>query len=178
YSMHAIVPDLVLGITRLARDLMLAGHRKLGAVEPRGSTSVSQALRQAAARYAPETLIETAEAAEAADLVRTGATALVCGSSNGARKTRATLDKHGITVPGRVSLAAVGCSSPDAACSGYFVDCGKISEGIVNLLKDAIPRPVTLWIPGTWVDRGTIAPTGSALPFEEPPPLQISGVVV
>ena len=54
YSMNAVVIDRTLGVSCLAHDLMLAGHRQFFAVERRGQTSVVDAIRRAAQRYAPE----------------------------------------------------------------------------------------------------------------------------
>jgi hypothetical protein len=178
YSMHAVMPDVALGVQRLARDLVLAGHRRLGAIEPRGSTAVAHALRQAAGRYNAEATVDSVDPSEAADLVDGGATALVCGSVRDARQARAALDARGIAVPQRASLVAVGCACPDAQCSGYFVDCAKIGQAVLDLLKDCNPRPVSLWLPGQWVERGTLAPIGSGLSIESDAPLRVSGVVV
>ena len=178
YSVHAVVPDTAMDVTRAARDLFLAGHRKLGAVEPQGSTLISHTLRQAAARYARDTVVEMADASQAAELVNGGITALLCGCCRDARLAKAALAARHISVPQQVSIVAVGCSGPDAECSGYFVDLEKIAQAAVNLLKDTAQRPVTLWIPGTWVDRGSIAPTGEAPLVEEAQPFRVSGVVV
>ena len=178
YSMHAVLPDVALGASRLCRDLMLAGHRRLAALEPRGRTVVAQALRHAAPRYAPGATIDSADASEAPALVDHGVTALVCGSTGDARSARAALAAQGIDVPGQVSLTAVACMCPEAACSGYFVECRQIAESAISLLRDARTRPVTLWLCGSWVDRSTIAPTGAALPLDETAPLRVSGVVV
>jgi hypothetical protein len=178
YSMHAVMPDVTLGVQRLARDLVLAGHRRIGALEALGSNTVAHALRQAAGRYAPEAKIDSANPGEAAALVEAGVTALVCGSVSDARLARAALDARGIAIPEQVSLVAVGCTCPDAQCSGYFVDCEKIGLAAVELLKDGNPRPVSLWLPGQWVERGTLAPIGAGLAIESDAPLRVSGVVV
>ena len=178
YSMHAVLPDVVLGAQRLARDLLLAGHRRLGAAEPRGSSAVVHALRQAATRYAPDATVDAADPADVAALVDAGVTALVCGCVRDARQARAALAARDVAVPQQVSLVAVGCACADAQCSGYFVDCERIGQSVVDLLKDASPRPVSLWLPGQWVERGTLAPIGAGLSIEPQPRLRVSGVVV
>jgi hypothetical protein len=178
FSMHAVLIDVALGVSRIGRDLLLAGHRRLGAVEPHGSTGVLHALRQAAARYAPDAIVDAASAEEAIQLVDSGATALVCGSVHDARKARLTLAARNIAVPDRVSLTAVGCACPQAGCSGYFVECQRIAEAIIGLLKDATTRPITFWLPGNWTERGTLAPTGAGIAIESNTPLRVSGVVV
>lgn len=178
FSMHAVSIDVPLGVSRLGRDLLLAGHRRIGAVEPQGSSVVMQTLRQTASRYSIDAAIESADASEVATLVDHGITALVCGSVKDAKQTREALRQRGIDVPSAVSVTAAGCTCPEAACSGYFVECQKIVEAVIGLLKEAPIRPVSLWLPGAWVDRGTLAPTGAGLPLEQTAPLRVSGVVV
>jgi hypothetical protein len=175
YSMHTVQMDIALGVSRLGRDLILGGHRRLGAVERRGSHAVALALRQAAARYAPDIVVEAAEAAEIGALLQGGATALVCGSIDDARKVRATLAERHVSVPGQLSVTCVGCTCPDADCSGYFVECQKIAEAVIALLKDIPPRPVTLWLPGTWIDRGTLAPAAANVGTAESVSYHITG---
>ena len=178
YSMHAVMPDVTLGVQRLARDLVLAGHRRLGAVEPRGSSAVTHALRQAACRYSPDATVDSVDPVDVAALVDAGVTALVCGSVRDARRARAALAGRGIAVPQQISLVAVGCTCPDAQCSGYFVDCEKIGQAVVDLLKESNPRPVSLGLAGQWVERGTFAPIGAGLSIAPEAPLRVSGVVV
>src|SRR3954471_2541020 len=50
YSMNAVLIDRTLGASQLARELMLAGHRRFLAVERRGSTQVADAIRKTAQR--------------------------------------------------------------------------------------------------------------------------------
>jgi hypothetical protein len=166
YSVHAVQMDVTLGVSRLGRDLLLAGHRRLGALEPRGSTVVAQALRQAAIRYAPDAIVETADPIEIEMLLDMGITAFVCGSVKGARQARSVLATRNVKVPEQVSLAAVGCSCPNAGCSGHFVECEKVAQAVVGLLKDVPARPVSLWLSGTWVDRGTLAPISGRVEIE------------
>jgi hypothetical protein len=178
YSVHAVLADVALGAARLGRDLLLAGHRRLAAVEPRGTAAVSHALRQAVGRYASDAIVESCDAAEVASLVESGVTAFVCDSAASASGAMAILRERGIDVPGQVSLTAVGCTCPAAGCSGYFVPCDQLVATAVQLLNESQPRPTTLWLPGTWIDRGTMAPTGTGLPLEAGTPLRVSGVLV
>lgn len=178
YSMHSVMTDAGLGVQRLARDLILAGHRKLGAVEPRGSSAVAHALRQSALRYASDAVVECADASEAGMLVDNGFTALVCGAVRDAAQTRATLAAKNIQIPQQVSLVAVGCTCGGASCSGYFVECEKIAKAVIELLSDTHARPVAFWLPGHWMERGTVAPVGAGLPMQHPTPLRVSGVMV
>jgi hypothetical protein len=178
YSVNAVVVDAAMGVTRLARDLLLAGHRHLGAIEPTESQLVSQNLRRAMERFRPDAEIETGNASQAAMLVENGVTALVCGSVDDARTAMRKLKEHGIPVPGRVCVTAVGCTCPEAQCSGYFVDCAKLAEAAAKLLTEPPARPVTLWLSGQWIDRGTLAPSQGHLTLEHAANLRISGVTV
>ena len=167
YSTHAVLADAALGAARLARDLMIAGHRRLAAVEAPGSTTVSNAMRQAARRYERDAVVETCSLADIehgrgiSAVIDAGVTALVCDSSDCARRTRFALSRHGIDVPGRLSLAAVGslCGAEAAPCTGYFVDCGPLAEAVVSLLRGpGSGRPTTLWLAGEPVEQGTTGP--------------------
>lgn len=178
YSMHAVLSDIGLGVQRLARDLMLAGHRRIGAIEPRGSSTVAHALQQGVARYAQDAIVEVAEPSEAGMLVEHGITALVCGSARDAGQTRQTLSANGIQIPQQASLVAVGCACGAAQCSGYFVACEEIAKSVIDLLSNPHPRPVSFWLPGQWVERGTLAPVGTGLQVEQANPLRVSGMMV
>lgn len=178
YSMHSVLPDVGLGVQRLARDLMLAGHRRIGIVEARGSTEVAHGLRQAAARYATDAVIKAVASTEVGELVEGGFTAVACGSVVDAREARAELAANGVQVPQQISVVAVGCACPAAGCSGYFVDCEAVAKAVVGLVTDSHPRPLALWLPGKWIERGTLAPVGPPLSVESQMPLRVSGVVV
>jgi hypothetical protein len=178
YSVNAVLVDVALGVSRLGRDLLLAGHRRLGAVEPRGRVAVAQTLRRAAERYGAGATIDASEAGEVMPLIDSGITALVCGSVADARTVMQSLADNQISVPGRVCVTSVGCACPEAACSGYFVDCGKLADSAVKLLTESPLRPVTLWLSGQWIDRGTMSPIGAGLPLEQTSELRISGVTV
>ncbi len=188
YSTHAVLPDAALGATRLVRNLLLAGHRRLAAVEPPGSTVVTLALRQAAARYAPamngdssEAIVESVAPQESASLAPPsdwagatgglgGVTAVICDSAASAREVRKSLQQRGAQVPGDVCLGAVGCACDAAGrdpvgcgfpCSGYFVSCQQVVDAIVGLFTDTPSRPTTLWLAGQFVDVGTIQGPGN-----------------
>lgn len=170
YSTHAVLVDLVLGAQRVARDLLCAGHRRLAAVEPAGSTSISQTLRQFASRYRAggEAVVETFSPAEmeagsgVAALAEGGFTAVVCDSVSTANRVRGALGQFGVDVPGQLSLVSVGClcgGKMACPCSGYFVDCEPLADAVIKLLGDGPPaRPTTLWLVGDFLDRGTMGP--------------------
>lgn len=176
YSMHAVLPDVTLDASRLARDLLLAGHRRLAALEPRGTNTVARALRQTVAQCTADAEIDSADPAQVSELVDRGITALVCSSAGDARQARAALSACGADVPSQVSLVAAGCACGAESCSGYFVECRKLAEAALELLRGNHPRPVVLWLAGSWVDRGTLAPA-AGLPLGNSVPLRVSGVV-
>ncbi|HET6246396.1 MAG TPA: GntR family transcriptional regulator [Tepidisphaeraceae bacterium] len=178
YSMHSVLLDIALGASRLGRDLMLAGHRRIAAVEPVGSTALSMTLRTAIARYAPDAIVDACTPDEVSSLLDTGVTAIVCGTTHAANKTRAELQKAAISVPGQVSLAAVGCVDDIAPCSGYYCSAKQLADAVVGLLRDAAgTRPATLWLAGAWHDLGTTGPT-VPIPVEEVAKLRLGGVLV
>lgn len=175
YSVHSVLVDEELGLSRVARDLLLAGHRRLAAVEPVGQTTVARALRQAAQRIAPDASVEPCTPGDAVALLDDGATAFVCHAASAAARVNESLAAAGADVPGRASVAAVGnicdaAAGDEPPCTGYFVDCRRLADAVIQLLKDAAAstRPVTLWLAGDLVDRGTIA-VGSAVPGAELP---------
>src|SRR5258708_17032127 len=57
FSTHAVLADVTLGVMRMGRDALLAGHRRLAAIEPRGHTAAAHALQHAARRYSPDAVV-------------------------------------------------------------------------------------------------------------------------
>ena len=169
YSLNSVMIDVPFGVSRIARDLLMAGHRVIGAVERRGRHTVSSAARAAAQRYAPEAVIESAEGREIAALLNAGATALICGSAAEARIAETILSSLNTDV----SVAAVGCGCASGKYSGYFVDCSQIADAIVRFLQEPAARPTTLWLAGTWTDRGSIKPVGMLREGELRPPYAV-----
>jgi hypothetical protein len=174
YSMHAVLVDAALGAARIARDLILAGHRRFAVVESNGTNVVTQAVRQTGVRLASDAVtVDTYSPEDASRLSRSGATAIVCDSAATARRVRAAmaipaeaadttpgLAAAAPALPAGVALSAVGIAWGEAPCSGYYVDGTKLAEQVVSLLKDPpSARPATLWMAGEFIDRGT---TGSA----------------
>ncbi|HEX8914426.1 MAG TPA: GntR family transcriptional regulator, partial [Humisphaera sp.] len=158
-AMHCVTPDAAMAVTKLGRDLLLGGHRRLVAVEPAGRSGVTQALRQAAARYAPDAVIDTCAPNEVATLLGDGAVAFVCDSAASARQARAAVAAN---AAGDVAVAAVGIAAEDEApVSGYYADPRQVAATAAGLLRDPPARPATLWLTCNWVDRGTV-PTPAA----------------
>jgi hypothetical protein len=158
YSMHAVLMDGDNAVVSIARDLMLAGHRRIAAVEARNSMFVSESLRKAAQRYAPRAEIDRCFPGDVRCLVEHGVTAMVCDSAPAASRVLEQLEAMQVAVPAKVSVAAVGYVGHDYPCSGYYVGWPQAAEAILELLRERPQRPTTLWIPGRFMDQGTIAP--------------------
>jgi hypothetical protein len=160
YSTNAVLVDRVLGASCLARDLMLAGHRRFVAVERRGRTQISQAIRHAAQRYAKDSTVDVAFVSEAVGAVEMGATAVICDGASAAAQVRIDLEKSGKTTPANASIAAVGAVAGTPQCSGYFVRIEQKIEAIVRMVREGnTRRPNTVWLAGSFVDVGTTGPT-------------------
>ena len=166
FSHHAVVIDASLAGARLGRELLLAGHRRIGVIEPRGSSALIQSIRRISARYSADAVVDTCEVEEMASLIENGFTALVAASAELAVRAKASLLSLGISVPGQVSLAAVGCVAGPPPCSGYFASPRQIAESVAGLLRDGQPtRPAALWLAGQWQDAGTLG-TGEIVPLD------------
>lgn len=154
YSVNAIIPDYALAVSQLARELLLAGHRRFGVIEERGQTTIADGLRRAAQRFSAECAIDIGSPKDARLLVESGVTALICDSPLSAQAARSALQSAGISVPARVSVAALGVADT-APCSGYFVPPAAIVESVTQLLRDPPLRPATLWLTPRYHDGGT-----------------------
>lgn len=178
YSTHCVMIDNILGTACISRDLMLAGHTRLAAVEQRGSTVIADTIRKTAARFAPAAVVDVCSVEEAASMVQHGVTALVCDSSAGARMAIQQLTSRGIEVPSQVSVAAVCCVDGDYPSTGYFVSPLQMADAIVEMLRETQnKRPATLWLAGSMLDRGTTGMIRGGVPqHQQPSVMKISGL--
>lgn len=177
YSIHSVLLDVALGVSRLGRDLVLAGHRRFAAVEPPGSTTVSTVLRQSIARYDAEASVDVCSPDDISTMLDSGVTAIICGSCSDATHVKSLLQKLSALVPAQVSLAAVGCTADLAPCSGYYCTADQIAQAVAGVLRDAVGiRPATLWLAGTFHDLGTTGPT--AIAIEEAAGARLDGALV
>jgi hypothetical protein len=158
YSTHLVAFDGQLGVSLLGRDLLLSGHRRLAAVEPRGCTVVAHSLRQAAARYAPDADVDACFPEDVPAMVESGVTAFVCQNVELAALVKNQLTALGVEIPSRVSLVALGSTSDEQAFTGYFMSRSDKAAAIIQLLSQQTTRPTALWLAGQFVDRGTMAP--------------------
>lgn len=165
YSTHAVIADAAHGLTRLARELMLAGHRRFCAVESRGDPLVSRILRASASQYAPDATLDTCAASEASAIVEQNHTTVLCDSPESAATVRRILESRGVSIPGRIALAACGVLTTSAPpCSGWYVPVRQIADTVGQILRDKQPRrPATIWLTGNFIDTGTME-TESMIP--------------
>jgi hypothetical protein len=165
YSMHTVLIDRALGASVLARDLFLAGHRRVAAIEPRGSTTIADTLRKTAARFAPDAAVDVGTAEEVGALIAEGVTGLVCDSARAAHRVIEILTRLNVQVPGQVSVSAVGLIEDGTAapCTGYFVTASQKADTIVQVLRESMQRrPMALWLTGVCTEGGTIQPLSGA----------------
>lgn len=158
YSTHCIMIDRAMGAAHLGRELVLSGHRRMAAIDHRGDAEVHDALLKTAARCAPDASVDRGFVEDVPALLQNGVTALVCDSALAARRVQKCLDEFKMTIPRRIALAAVGTIDHEAPCTGYFVTAREEAETILQTLRDMHQRrPVTLWLVGKYIDRGTCA---------------------
>ena len=158
FSLPAVICDLPLAVDRLAREMLLSGHRGLAAVERRGSHVIIDSLRRAVGTHWSDVVVESCEPEEVTSLLQTPATGLICQCGPDAAIVKDTLTAAGIDIPGRLSVAAVGCVKAPFPCSGYFVCPSDVAEAVAGLLRQGRPaRPAVLWLAGAWHDAGTFS---------------------
>jgi hypothetical protein len=156
YSTHAVIIDQTLGASNLCRDMLLAGHRRLLAVEERGETTLANAMRQTAARYATDATVDPCFAEEVPAAIEYGATAVLCASDDLAQAVFASLARSSRPADG-VAVAAVGYAGDEPRCTGYFVGTSEMVDAITRLLQlQQTYRPTILWLTPTYIDRGTL----------------------
>ena len=159
FSTHAVLFDGPLAVSQAGRDLMLGGHRRIAAVEPKGCTVVASTLRSTAGRYAADATVDACFPSDCAAMSADGTTAFVCQSVDWAQQVSEQLARAGRSVPAEASVVAIGSTSDVQPVSGYFLHRSEKVNAIVGLLNDTQAyRPTTLWLAGRFVDRGTTAP--------------------
>jgi DNA-binding HxlR family transcriptional regulator len=178
FSTHALLLDRALGVSLLMRDLLLGGHRKIAVVEdipagiplPAISHEIIEAARLAQARYASDAIVEPCQLRALSSLILQGTAAVLCPSAPTAAAARPIIEQAGGRVGQTIALAAVGyCDTDNPAqeppCTGYFVEASRAAESLAQLLNgNAGHRPMTMWLTGPRIDRGTIcAVTDSGL---------------
>ena len=160
YSMNAVCIDHALGAHALARDLLLAGHRRLIVVESFPRYGVGRAVTQAAQRYAPvgdgDPAVQICDTPQAIRAIEQGGTAVICDAVSAAHDVRAALARADVRIPDDVSLTAVSCCHDTYPCSGQYVDAHVLAQAAEDVLANAAgSRPTTLWVAPHWLDLGT-----------------------
>jgi len=159
YSVNGVLLDSMLGASQLTRQLVLGGHRHFLAVEERARITVADAIRRTAACYCEDYCVDACAPTDVAQAAEFGATACICDSVHSATRILETLDRAGIPVPQKMSVAAIGWTGQDYPCTGYYVDPRRQAETVAEILSNGQPgRPTTLWLTGILIDRQTTAP--------------------
>lgn len=159
YSLDCVMVDAVHGLNRLTRDLLSLGHERFFAVESLGRTAVVEGLRQVLSRPGSTATADAVAPMEALQAVQAGATVLVCDGQETAEFVMRKLEAAGVSVPGQVSVVAVGMTSGQQPCTGCYVPTIEVVENAARLLEDKQPRrPAALWLVPVFVERGTVGP--------------------
>ena len=157
-STHAVLVDALLGAQCLAREMMLLGHRRFVTIDARQPLT-AEGVRLAALRYAPDAAVESGAVMQLEQFRLRGFTAVICHTRRSALAAKAELKRLGVSIPGEVSLAAVGTGEDEWPCSGYFIRATQAAETIAELLRQpSTQRPTTVWLTGQYQDLGTIGP--------------------
>lgn len=155
FKTHAVLLDRVHAAACLARDIFLAGHRQVLVVEETNEHAVSNAVRAAAARYAPHAKVESAPRENTSAIMDRANSAILCDGEGAMVEVYQIAQSHAHVA--RTTWAAVGTWAGTPLCTGYFVTPTELALAAANLLKTAhMHRPTILWMSGTHADRGTI----------------------
>jgi len=152
YSMNAVMVDTQLGASRLARELLLAGHRNFVVAADRGELDFVQAVRQTISRFDFGATVDAVFAPEVALAVQAGATAAICSSARLARQAMQSMSATAQSA----TIVAVGISDGAAPCSGYFVSPTQVANAISELLAPSqSAKPSVLWLAGEFISSPT-----------------------
>ena len=163
YSVNGVMFDSMLGASQLTRQLVLGGHRHFLAIEERARIIVAETIRKTAARYCQDFSVDACSASDVSQAAGYGATVCICDSVSGALRTLESIRRAGVNVPEQMSVAAIGCCGHDYPCTGYFLETKQQAAAIADILTNGQPaRPVTLWLTGTLIDRGTTTSRNAA----------------
>ena len=154
YSMNAVMLDLELGASRVARQLLLSGHRRIVVAADEGQSEIVQAARQAAARIDESATVDSVSAKDAVLAVREGATAVLCVSSSVAKEVMAGLKAANASA----EVVGIGMGSSDIACNGCYISPEQIAAATADLLSPhQSTRPAALWLAGNYKhDNGSV----------------------
>ncbi|MFI5378601.1 MAG: GntR family transcriptional regulator [Tepidisphaerales bacterium] len=152
---HAVLLDTAHAATLLARQLLLAGHRRLHVIETPGQQTVSSAVRMAVQRYAPSATVSTDAPGTPGAVGESGATAVLCDNEPAAQLLLQSA--QGNPQFARLSVAAMGLCAGQPCCTGIYVTPTELAAAAAGLIGDvSLHRPTTLWLTGQMIDQGTI----------------------
>jgi hypothetical protein len=164
YSTHSVLIDRAHGAATIAREMLLAGHRRFAVIERKGS-ELAAAVRLAAGTFAADAVVEPFALADLFSAIEHRMTAILCDTAEAAARVRSQLESRGLQVPRDVSLAVIGSGDPETCpCSGYLVSSRQHSQAIIDILRDgSTKRPITLFLAGQRHDVGTIHAAGDVI---------------
>ena len=161
YSLNAVLPDQQLGASRLARQLLLAGHRNFAVANDYNDVGLVQAVRQVAQHFDSSATVESVSTKDAGAAIAAGATAVICASAQAAKDVMHATKMS----PSTATIVAVGMNEEGVPCTGYFVTPEQIATATADLLTPSqSSRPAILWLAGEYVDRGQTPMPTTATP--------------
>ena len=166
FKVHAALLDRAYAAACLARDLFLAGHRRVLVIETGADTTVSDAVKTAAQRYLPHAAVERCNARDVQTIGDRTCSAILCDGEPAAQAVRDLTPSFPHLQ--RTALAALGMTQGQPACTGIYVTASELATAATELLAEAqVHKPAVLWLTGTYVERGTIRAVPEAR-FETP----------
>jgi hypothetical protein len=161
FATHAVMIDRLTAAADLARHLMRAGHRNLMLISAERPTDLQKDL---VALLPASISLRSGSLDDLRMAIDHGVTGLICTSAETAAHVMAVLMGLGIDVPQRISVVAMGrVESDDVPCSGQYVRVVEVANALTHLLSDTAPhRPVTLWLPGQFIDAHSTGPIEAA----------------
>jgi hypothetical protein len=159
YSTHALLPHTDLAATAGMLDLFALGHRRMllipdGLMDSGASRAVADAVPQAEVRITG--------VHEAVEVAKSGYTGLVCGRGV-VDQVLGACRENGLAVPDNVSVMSYGRVAGKPDCCGHYVTDQQVADAVYDLLVTGLPhKPLTLWLAGKRMQRGTTAPPFAA----------------
>lgn len=164
FSLDCVLVDVCNGAAKLAREGAQIGHRRVGVVETTGSCEVTKSVRHGAGSSCT---VDSLAANDVVAAASDGVTLIVCSTPGAASKVMSNLAAASISVPGQVSVVAVGLAGTNVPCTGAYVRVHDAVDQAIALLSDRQPRrPATLWMAPTVSDHGTLTAPHTRTPID------------
>jgi len=152
---NAVLLDRKFAAFRLARDIFLAGHRRLLVLEEPESKVASEAARLAAARYAPNATVVSGQVGHTPALTDRANSAVLCDGWEMVSELERVAENYPHV--GRMSRAAFGQLDGPAPCDGIFVTSEQVAAAANEWIAAVAHRaPAVLWLAGEETKVGTI----------------------